>query len=100
MPATHPTVPRLALAGWAVCVVAVRAAAQDWTRFGWGAGRSSAPGVPTGITAANVASPQRQQGAIGGAADGTALYPHRAPGQGRTGDVFFVTPTYGKTPAN
>jgi len=97
MPATHPTVPRLALAGWAVCVVAVRAAAQDWTRFGWDAGRSSAPGVPTGITAANVASLERQQVAIDGAVDASAIYLHGARVQGRTVDVFFVTTTYGKT---
>src|SRR5438093_1136544 len=97
MPATHPTVPRLALAGWAVCVVAVRAAAQDWTRFGWDAGRSSAPGVPTGITAANVASLERQQVAIDGTVDASAIYLHGARVQGRTVDVFFVTTTYGKT---
>src|SRR5881396_476376 len=93
MPATHPTVPRLALAGWAVCVVAVRAAAQDWTRFGWDAGRSSAPGVPTGITAANVASLERQQVAIDGTVDASAIYLHGARVQGRTVDVFFVTTT-------
>src|SRR2546429_6747874 len=97
MPATHPTVPRLALAGWAVCVVPARAAAQDWPRFGWDAGRSSAPGVPTGITAANVASLERQQVAIDGTVDASAIYLHGARVQGRTVDVFFVTTTYGKT---
>src|SRR5206468_8986216 len=73
------------------------AAAQDWTRFGWEAGRSSAPGVPTGITAANVASLERQQVAIDGAVDASAIYLHGARVQGRTVDVFFVTTTYGKT---
>src|SRR5206468_5026989 len=73
------------------------AAAQDWTRFGWDAGRSSAPGVPTGITAANVASLERQQVAIDGTVDASAIYLHGARVLGRTVDVFFITTTYGKT---
>src|SRR3989449_2825429 len=97
MPATHPTVPRLAPAGWAVCVVAARAAAQAWTRFGWDAGRSSAPTTPTGITAANVASLRRQQVAIDGTVDASAIYLHGARVQGRTDDVFFVTTKYGRS---
>src|SRR5947209_7266894 len=97
MPATHPTVPRLALAGWAVCVVAVRAAAQDWTRFGWDAGRSSAPTAPTGLTAVNVASLRKQRVAIDGTVDASAIYLHGALVNGRPHDAFFVTTTYGKT---
>src|SRR5439155_21191697 len=54
-------------------------------------------GVPTGITAANVASLERQQVAIDGTVDASAIYLHGARVQGRTVDVFFVTTTYGKT---
>src|SRR5207245_7603943 len=51
----------LALAGLVMaCTVYRTAPAQEWTRFGWDAGRSSAPTTPTGITAANVASLRRQ----------------------------------------
>src|SRR2546425_417353 len=87
-----------ALAGLAAaCAVYRTAPAQEWTRFGWDAGRSSAPTTPTGITAANVASLRRQQVAIDGTVDASAIYLHGARVQGRTVDVFFVTTTYGKT---
>src|SRR5438093_13399508 len=88
----------LAVAGLVMaCAVCRPAPAQDWTRFGWDAGRSSAPSTPTGITAANVASLRRQQVAIDGTVDASAIYLHGARVQGRTVDVFFVTTTYGKT---
>ena len=71
--------------------------AHDWTRFGWDAGRSSAPGVAMGMTAANVDSLQRQQVAIDGTVDASAIYLHGVTVKGGTHDVFFVTTTYGKT---
>ena len=70
---------------------------SDWTRFGWDAGRSSAPTGPTGITAANVATLRRQQIAIDGTVDASAIYLHGALVTGSTHDVLFVTTTYGKT---
>src|SRR5207245_416443 len=73
------------------------ASAQDWTRFGWDAGRSSAPSTPVGITAANLRSLERQQVVIDGTVDAAAIYLHGAVVQGRTVDVFFVTTTYGNT---
>lgn len=71
--------------------------AHDWTRFGWDVGRSSAPDVATGITAANVTSLTRQQVALDGTVDASAIYLHGAHVAGATHDVFFVTTTYGKT---
>lgn len=101
---------RVARVGFvAACVVGIVAAgrraqgsaatARDWTRFGWDAGRSSAPTTPAGITAANVTSLERQQVALDGTVDASAIYLHGARVQGRTVDVFFVTTTYGKTVA-
>lgn len=69
----------------------------DWTRFGWDAGRSSAPNIETGITAQNVASLTRQQVSLDGTVDASAIYLHGAQVQGAAHDVFFVTTTYGKT---
>jgi hypothetical protein len=92
------------VAGWTLCHVATgppvarrTATTRDWTRFGWDAGRSGAPTTPAGITAANVASLERQQVAIDGTVDASAIYLHAARVQGRSVDVFFVTTTYGKT---
>ncbi len=76
---------------------ALAPAHADWTRFGWDAGRSSAPGVETGITAGNVASLSHQQVALDGTVDASAIYLHGAQVQGAAHDVFFVTTTYGKT---
>src|SRR6266550_1673323 len=69
----------------------------DWPRFGWDAGGSNAPPIGTGITAANVATLVRQQVAIDGTVDASAIYLHGVPVNGGTHDVFFVTTTYGKT---
>ena len=71
--------------------------AADWPRFGWDAGRSSAPSIAAGITAANVASLVRQQVAIDGTVDASAIYLRGVQVNGATHDVFFVTTTYGKT---
>lgn len=72
-------------------------APADWTMFGWDVGRSSAPGVPMGITAANVKLLQRQQVRIDGTVDASAIYLHAVTVKGASHDVFFVTTTYGKT---
>jgi hypothetical protein len=70
---------------------------SDWPRFGWDVGRSSAPTVATGISAANVTTLQRQQVALDGTVDASAIYLHAAQVGGAAHDVFFVTTTYGKT---
>jgi hypothetical protein len=70
---------------------------QDWTRFGWDVGRSSAPTVASGIDADNVTSLVRQQVTIDGTVDASAIYLHGVEVKGATHDVFFVTTTYGKT---
>jgi outer membrane protein assembly factor BamB len=75
------------------------AAGNDWTRFGWSAARSSAPGFATGITAANVRGLERQQVQLDGTADSSPIYLHGVQVGGATHDVFFVTTTYGKTVA-
>lgn len=69
---------------------------QDWTQFGWDVGRSSANPGSTGIAASNVASLHKQQVAIDGTVDASAIYLHAAKVSGSTHDVFFVTTTYGK----
>ena len=83
------------------CALSRTAAAQDWTRFGWDAGRSNAPppSTPTGITATNVASLVRQRVPIDGTVDASAIYLHGVQVRGKTADVFIVTTTYGKTVA-
>jgi PQQ-like domain len=74
-------------------------AAQDWTRFGWDAQRSSSFPFATGITAANVAGLQRQQVQLPGTADSSPIYLHGVTIDGSTHDAFFVTTTYGITVA-
>ena len=69
----------------------------DWPMFGWDVGRSSAPSGPTGITAGDLGSLQRQQVRIDGTVDASAIYLHGVSVNGVKHDVFFVTTTYGKT---
>jgi outer membrane protein assembly factor BamB len=71
--------------------------AADWTRFGWDAGRSNAPPIAAGITAANVAALVRQQVAIDGTVDASPIYLKGVTVNASTHDVYFVTTTYGKT---
>ena len=89
--------PTRTAAPWPRNVFHRAATAQDWTRFGWDASRSSAPTAPTGLTAANVASLRKQRVAIDGTVDASAIYLHGALVNGRPHDAFFVTTTYGKT---
>ncbi|MGD0965759.1 MAG: PQQ-binding-like beta-propeller repeat protein [Candidatus Acidiferrales bacterium] len=72
-------------------------AGNDWTQFGWDLASSSSPTVPTGITAANVASLRRRQIKLDGTVDASAIYLHNVTVKGSAYDVFFVTTTYGKT---
>jgi len=75
----------------------VLASTHDWTRFGWNVGRSNASTDPTGITAANVATLQRQRVVIHGTVDSSPIYLHSVRINGASHNVFFVTTIYGKT---
>jgi hypothetical protein len=70
---------------------------HDWTRFGWNAARTNASADSTGIDSANVGTLKRQQIAIDGIVDASAIYLHGVQVRGAAHDVFFVTTTYGKT---
>jgi hypothetical protein len=70
---------------------------HDWTRFDWDVGRSGASTAPTGITATNVAAMVRQQVALDGTVDASAIYLSAVQVNGSAHDVFFVTTSYGKT---
>lgn len=76
---------------------ALAASHPDWTMFGWDVGRSSAPDVPMGITAANLKTLQRQRVRIDGTVDASAIYLHGVNVKGTLHNVFFATTTYGKT---
>src|SRR5579883_958254 len=92
------------LAAAAACHVAAQRVnrpepSHDWPQFGWDVASSSAPPVPTGITAANVTSMARRQVAIDGTVDASAIYLQKVNIEGATHDAFFVTTSYGKTVA-
>jgi outer membrane protein assembly factor BamB len=70
---------------------------HDWTRFGYDEARSSASDADVGLTAASVPTLRRQQVAIDGTVDASAIYLHNIQVSGAAHDVFFVTTTYGKT---
>lgn len=72
-------------------------AGHDWPMFGWDPSRSSAPNVPTGIDARNVASLVRQDVELDGVVDASVIYLHDVRVKGGTHDAFFMTTTYGKT---
>jgi outer membrane protein assembly factor BamB len=79
--------------------VAAAPAAQDWTRFGVDAARSNASPAATGITIASLRGLRRQQVALPGTADSSAVYAHGVRVGKALHDVFVVTTTYGKTVA-
>jgi glucose dehydrogenase len=70
---------------------------HDWPTFDFDAARSGSFDATTGITAANVATMQRQQVTIDGTVDAAAIYLHNVQVNGAAHDVFFMTTTYGKT---
>jgi outer membrane protein assembly factor BamB len=72
-------------------------ATRDWRQFGFDMARSGANPAATEIDASNVASLTRQQVALDGTVDGSAIYLHNATIRGALHDAFFVTTTYGKT---
>ena len=48
--------------------------AQDWPTFGWNIDRTSAPNVGMGLSAERIGSLARQQVALDGTVDGSAIY--------------------------
>ena len=95
--------PRAIARGWLLLALGLAASASprweaqasagDWTQFGWDAASSGASTDPTGITTANAASLQRQQVALDGTVDASAIYLHGIEVKGAQHDVFFVTTT-------
>jgi outer membrane protein assembly factor BamB len=73
------------------------AATNDWPMFGYDVGRSSSSAAPTGITAENVASLERQQAPIDGIVDASAIYLDAVQVNGARHDTLFVTTSFGKT---
>ena len=73
------------------------ASQQDWPRFGWDVGRSSAPTVSMRLSAGTVGKLRRQQVTLPGTVDASAIYLHAVTVGGASHDVVFVTTTYGKT---
>src|SRR5512137_2276756 len=71
--------------------------AQDWPTFGWDVVRSSAPSVDMGLSADRIGSLSRQQVALDGTVDSSAIYLRGASIRGSPHDTFFATTTYGKT---
>jgi hypothetical protein len=76
---------------------ATKAAAADWTRFGYDARRSSDDPSSTGIGAANVDRLVRRQVRLPGTVDASAIYLHGVTVAGGVHDTLFVTTTYGIT---
>ena len=69
----------------------------DWPQFGFDVASSGSADIPTGITAANVATLNRRQVRLNGTVDASAIYLHDVRIAGGVHDTFFVTTTYGKT---
>lgn len=72
---------------------------HDWPRFGSDQAHSNASDAPTGITAGNVSTLQRQQVDLPGTVDASVIYLHDVQIGGAAHDAFFLTTTYGKTVA-
>ena len=75
----------------------VNSTGHDWPQFNYDAARSGVSPDPTGLTAANIPTMQRQQVQIDGTVDASAIYLHNVTVNGAAHDVFFITTTYGKT---
>ncbi len=90
---------RVSLAVLACVLLLARVAASqhDWPQFGWDVGRSGAPSVSMGLSAATIGKLRRQQITLPGTVDASAIYLHGVTVGGAAHDVVFVTTTYGKT---
>ena len=72
---------------------------HEWTRFGVDAARTNASAAGTGISVASLSSLRRQQVALPGTADSSAVYASGVTVGTAKHDVFIVTTTYGRTVA-
>lgn len=89
-------------AGWLLCGAGIPKTANadthtDWPTFGWNLERTSAPGAPMGITAANLHFLKHEKVNIDGTVDSSPIYLGGAMVNGAKHNVLFVTTTYGKT---
>ncbi len=66
--------------------------AQDWPTFGWDVGRSNATKAGTGLGADGIGSLSRQQAALDGTVDGSAIYLRGAVIRGAPHDAFSSRP--------
>jgi outer membrane protein assembly factor BamB len=91
----------LLLAGIAALYVPSGAAAAGpgWTRYGVDAARTNARAAATGISVGALAHLRRQQVALPGTADSSAVYAHDVRVGTGSHDLFIVTTTYGRTVA-
>ncbi len=81
-----------------VCAPAGSAAGgEGWPRYGVDASRTNAGAASTGITVASLAQLRRQQVALPGTVDSSAVYAPAVQVGSATHDVFIVTTTYGIT---
>jgi glucose dehydrogenase len=81
-----------------VCAPAGSAAtAEGWARYGVDASRANSSAASTGITVASLAQLRRQQVALPGTVDSSAVYAPAVGVGSATHDVFIVTTTYGIT---
>jgi hypothetical protein len=74
-------------------------AGHDWTRFGVDAARANAMPAGSGISVASLSRLRRQQVALPGTADSSAVYASGVTVGTAKHDVFVVTTTYGRTVA-
>jgi hypothetical protein len=70
---------------------------HDWTRYGVNAARTNSTSASTGISGSSLGALRRQQVALPGTVDASAVYVHDATVSGAQHAVFVVTTTYGKT---
>jgi outer membrane protein assembly factor BamB len=75
------------------------AGGHNWARYGVDAARSNSTSASTGIPSASLAHLHRQQVALPGTADSSAVYAPAVRVAGKQRDVFVVTTTYGRTVA-
>ena len=89
------------LAGVAATTPPASAAAggHEWTRFGVDAARANALPAGSGIGVASLSRLRRQQVALPGTADSSAVYASGVTVGTARHDIFVVTTTYGRTVA-
>jgi outer membrane protein assembly factor BamB len=89
----------LGAALWSPVPGATATRAPGWTRFGVDAARTNAIAASAGIPVASLAHLHRQQVALPGTADSSAVYSPAVRAGDRRREVFVVTTTYGRTVA-